>query len=209
MAAFNFPNSPNTNDTHTENGVQWKWNGSVWKRVETTGPQGQQGHQGVQGSTGSTGPSGSMPSGTKMLFHQSSAPTGWTKQTANNERALRVVSGNTGGNQGGSNDFTTAFNSSRSTSGGSVGNRTLSTSQIPQHNHPYKMGYFAENDGNLANPNNIKGSNKGHDSDNNAFTTDRSTSDQSQGGSSHDHGFTQPSINLNVRYTDVIIASKD
>tara|TARA_Y100001970_G_scaffold207703_1_gene253101 strand:- start:79 stop:1974 length:1896 start_codon:yes stop_codon:yes gene_type:complete len=32
MAAFNFPNSPSTNDLHTENGVTYKWNGTVWKR---------------------------------------------------------------------------------------------------------------------------------------------------------------------------------
>ena len=25
MAAFNFPNSPSTNDIHTENNVSWKW----------------------------------------------------------------------------------------------------------------------------------------------------------------------------------------
>ena len=30
MAAFNFPNSPSTNDIHTENGISWKWNGTVW-----------------------------------------------------------------------------------------------------------------------------------------------------------------------------------
>ena len=33
MAAFNFPNSPSTNDLHTENGVTFKWNGTVWKKV--------------------------------------------------------------------------------------------------------------------------------------------------------------------------------
>ena len=33
MAAFNFPNSPSTNDIHTENNVSWKWNGTVWKKV--------------------------------------------------------------------------------------------------------------------------------------------------------------------------------
>ena len=32
MAAFNFPNSPSTNELHTENGVTYKWNGTVWKR---------------------------------------------------------------------------------------------------------------------------------------------------------------------------------
>ena len=29
------------------------------------------------------------------------------------------------------------------------------------------------------------------------------------GGSSHNHGFTQPSFNLNVAYVDVIIATKN
>ena len=32
-------------------------------------------------------------SGTKMLFNQTSAPTGWTKVTSSNDVALRVVSG--------------------------------------------------------------------------------------------------------------------
>ena len=33
MAAFNFPNSPSVNDIHTENGVSFKWNGTIWKKV--------------------------------------------------------------------------------------------------------------------------------------------------------------------------------
>ena len=36
MAAFNFPNSPSTNDLHTENSVTWKWNGTVWKRIHNS-----------------------------------------------------------------------------------------------------------------------------------------------------------------------------
>ncbi len=36
MAAFNFPNSPSTNDLHTENNVTWKWNGTVWKRIHNS-----------------------------------------------------------------------------------------------------------------------------------------------------------------------------
>ena len=35
MAAFNFPNSPSVNDIHTENGVSFKWNGTIWLRVGT------------------------------------------------------------------------------------------------------------------------------------------------------------------------------
>ena len=57
MAAFNFPNSPSTNDTHTENSVTWKWDGTVWKRQGVAGAQGAagaQGHQGVQGAANAT-----------------------------------------------------------------------------------------------------------------------------------------------------------
>ena len=37
-----------------------------------------------------------FPSGTKMLFQQTAAPTGWTKDTGSNDVALRVVSGTVG-----------------------------------------------------------------------------------------------------------------
>ena len=46
---------------------------------------------------------------------------------------MRVVSGTAG--SGGSVDFTTAFTSSRATSGASVSSHTLTTSQIPSHTH--------------------------------------------------------------------------
>ena len=52
MAAFNFPSNPNLNDTHTENGVTFRWNGTVWRRVGDVGAQGAQGLQGEQGATG-------------------------------------------------------------------------------------------------------------------------------------------------------------
>jgi hypothetical protein len=47
-------------------------------------------------------------SGTTLLFYQASAPTGWTKITTHNNKALRVVSG-TGGGSGGSIEFTSVF----------------------------------------------------------------------------------------------------
>ena len=49
-----------------------------------------------------------IPAGTTMLFYQSVAPTGWTKLTSQNNKALRVVSG-TGGGTGGNNTFTSTF----------------------------------------------------------------------------------------------------
>lgn len=71
---------------------------------------------------------GGFASGTLMLFQQTAAPTGWTKQTTHNDKALRVVSGAAG--SGGSVAFTTAF-----ASGLSAGATTLSTTQIPGHQH--------------------------------------------------------------------------
>ena len=52
MAALNFPNSPSLNDTHTENGVTFKWNGAAWDRLGDIGAQGATGSTGAQGLTG-------------------------------------------------------------------------------------------------------------------------------------------------------------
>lgn len=87
-----------------------------------------------------------FPSGTKQVFYQASAPTGWTQDTASalGNAAMRVVTG-TGGGTGGSDTFQTTFGSSRSTEtknlpvsgsvSGSVGNTTLSTPQLASHSH--------------------------------------------------------------------------
>ena len=69
--AVNFPNSPSTNDTHTENGFTWKWDGTVWIIQSTgaagptgpTGPAGPSGPPGPTGTPGSAGPPGPPGSG--------------------------------------------------------------------------------------------------------------------------------------------------
>jgi len=58
VAAFNFPNSPSTNQTHTENGVTFKWDGEIWKRAGIAGAQGAQGSTGSQGVQGAVGTQG-------------------------------------------------------------------------------------------------------------------------------------------------------
>ena len=65
-----------------------------------------------------------IPSGTRMVFYQAAAPTGWTKVTNVNDRLLRVVSG-AGGSVGGSWDIT----------GITIGSTALSIDQIPAHGH--------------------------------------------------------------------------
>jgi len=69
-----------------------------------------------------------FPSTTRMIFAQTAAPTGWTKDTTNyNQHALRVVTGTA--STGGSIDFTTAFASQTPTGNVSV---TASTGQVAQ-----------------------------------------------------------------------------
>jgi hypothetical protein len=132
----------------------------------------------------------SFPSGTVMLFGQTSAPTGWTKDTTNfNNSALRVVTGSA--SSGGSVDFTTAFVSQ--TPSGTVGSTTLTTSQIPSHTHTFTGGsggggsFLAFSCGGGGN----------------------TSTSATGGGGSHNHTFTGSAINLAVKYVDVIRATKD
>lgn len=65
---------------------------------------------------------GVIEAGTLALFVQTAAPTGWTKQTTHNNKALRLVSGSA--SSGGSTAFTSVFTS-----------RTISTANLPSHSH--------------------------------------------------------------------------
>ena len=90
-----------------------------------------------------------FPGGTKMVFVQASAPTGWTQDTTNNDKGLRVVSGS-GGGAGGTHAFSSPPSTSHTHTGAShthstpnhshshtlsAGAHTLSTSQMPSHTH--------------------------------------------------------------------------
>lgn len=143
------------------------------------------------------GAAGGFDSGTKMMFVQTAAPTGWTKDTTHNNKALRVVSGTA--SSGGSVAFTTAF-ASQAVAGtvGTSGATTLSTSEIPSHSHslPGTIQLY------------------GAPSLGSGVLTQISVQNTGAagGGGSHTHGggtFTGTAINLAVQYVDVIIATKD
>lgn len=68
-----------------------------------------------------------IPSGTKMLFVQTAAPTGFTKDVTHNNKALRIVNGTA--SSGGTTAFTSVFASrtptgsnAAATQGGTIGN---------------------------------------------------------------------------------------
>lgn len=65
-----------------------------------------------------------FPAGTKAIFVQTAAPTGWTKDVTHNNKALRIVNGTA--STGGTVAFTTAF-ASKSVAG-SISNTTATGS---------------------------------------------------------------------------------
>ena len=151
-----------------------------------------------------------------MLFQQTSAPTGWTKDTSLNNRALRIVNGSVG--SGGGNGFAEVLNSTVTTSSGSVSSHTLTTAQIPAHFHyAFRSGNHGQHrTGSNLSSNNYPGSGSGASNLYEGYNISASNSQPNVGrtqeiGSSqgHSHGFTNPSFNLNVLYTDVIIAQKN
>jgi hypothetical protein len=152
-------------------------------------------------------PGAEFSSGTRMTFNQTAAPTGWTKDTSTDNAGFRLVSGSVG--SGGSIDFTTAFVSqtptgsvSVSSISGSAGATTLSTPQIPSHNHSNGS----------TNASRVYTDAPGTD-----FSAQTNTG-STGGGGSHTHpfsfssasaSFTGNAINLAIKYVDLIIAQKN
>jgi hypothetical protein len=139
-----------------------------------------------------------FPSGTRILFQQTAAPTGWTKDTTHNDKALRVVNG--AASSGGSVGFTSAFASQAVA--GTVGSTTLGTNEIPSHTHTFWSYTTA-----------VKGSTGIATRVSSTSTTPTINfsvaGGATGGGGSHNHSFSGTAINLAVQYVDVIIAAKD
>lgn len=154
------------------------------------------------------------PTGTKMLFAQSAAPTGWTKDTTHNDKTIRVVTGTV--SSGGSNTFSSAF-SNITPSGsvttsvtGSVQNHTLTVDEIPAHSH--SMGSNSRVQLGYDNGTAYSGKWTSNSHGNITYSTQNTG-----GGQAHNHGwngtatssFTGNAINLDVQYVDVIICTKN
>lgn len=140
--------------------------------------------------------------GTVMLFVQSAAPTGWTKVTAHDNKALRVVNGTAG--SGGTVDFTSAF-----ASGSTTDSHVLTSAEMPAHQH------FAFNgdsgSGTLGASNYATGfatglSNNSYSIQGDATVPTIGLTSSTGGGGGHTH--TLSGLNLAVKYVDTIIATK-
>lgn len=164
--------------------------------------------------------------GTRMLFQQTAAPTGWTKvsDAAYNDAALRFTTG-TVTPTGGSDAFSSVFTSSRATDG-----YTLLAADIPSHTHtgPSHTHTFttgtesATHTHNIANASTYDGGNGGSTGPGSTTTasgtqsanhTHSGTTDaggtgntgSTGGGGSHAHDIST----MDLKYVDCIIAQKD
>lgn len=151
------------------------------------------------GTIGTTGFS-SFPSGTVMLFVQTTAPTGWTKSTTHNDKALRIVSGTA--SSGGTTAFTTVFAA-----------RTIQIANLPAHTHTVS-GTTGGGGSHSHTVTSISDNQVGSDGNGaQAYQTTRTTDT----APNHTHSFSATSssvgsgtaIDFAVQYVDVILATKD
>lgn len=149
-------------------------------------------------------------SGTKMLFQQTSAPTGWTKESVHNNKALRLVTGSVG--SGGSIAFTTAFNATKATNA-----FTLLATHLPAHTHAF--GSLSAVSAGAHTHSYDKPDDAGSGTKTGGTNTVAAGTTDSQGAHTHTMTGSTGSIGsgtghshvvpLNVQYADVIIAIKD
>lgn len=148
-----------------------------------------------------------IEAGTVMLFMQSSAPTGWTKDTTStlNNTALRLVTG-TVSSRTNQSSFSTVFGKT------ATDNHTLTTGQIPSHTHgagTYDVDGHTHPISNAGSELSIA-SGGGTAADASSGNTGSSapdvggTSGSTGSGGSHGHG-----MDIRVNYHDVIKATKD
>ncbi len=166
-----------------------------------------------------TDPITTFPSGTKMVFHQLSAPTDWTLDATLNEHSIALVGATGGGTTGGTKNFTTVFQTHAEGAADGVGDHTLVLAEIPAHNHgggahAHVLNY-ATGDGTTAFAtgstfgNRVAGganyASSGVSGSRSGFVASSGSIITSQGGSgAHGH-----SLDLDVKRANCIVATKD
>ena len=158
-----------------------------------------------------------FPAGTKLIFYQASPPTGWTKDTANNDKALRVVSGG-GGGTGGTHNLSSPPSTAHTHDLGShyhaapaSGPHALTVNEIPLHSHSFSVYNSGPPDSAVAYKANSSSSSVTASTWNNT-STDSGQTHPSGGNtgvpSNNTSGSGSPTA-FAPKYIDVIVAIKD
>lgn len=147
-----------------------------------------------------------------MIFVQSTAPTGWTKNLDYDDYALRVVSGVP--SFGGTVNFTSVFTTvpvtgTVSSTPFSVGNTTLTTDQLPSHNHRYTGSSLSAGSVRIGPLSGLRGPGPTVPT----VPAGPGTTPSSPGAHTHTqpsnfiNTFTGSPLNMNVKYVDAILAT--
>lgn len=143
-----------------------------------------------------------FPAGTRLVFQQTTPPTGWTKETgaAYDDAALRFETGTI--STGGSQSFNTTFASRTFT--GTVGNDTPSIAKTAAHTHVvtaenqlYGVSLVSTNDFATTADNADSGG-----------TPPSVTTSSAGSGTAHDHSLTMNAANFAVKYVEACVAEK-
>ncbi len=143
-----------------------------------------------------------FPTGTRMTFNQTAAPTGWVKDTTTvglNDSLMRIVTGSVG--SGGTQAFST-WNGLTVT-----GAHTLTTAEMPTHTHAVSDPGHQHTGSAYAGNNGGSVPLLGLSPPNASYTTNSAATgisiDNAGSGNSHTHPLTN-----GVKYFDLIIAQK-
>jgi hypothetical protein len=133
---------------------------------------------------------GGFPAGTKTVFYQAAAPTGWTRITTVDDVGLRVVGsgGAPGGAVQGTSNFSVVFSQTV------TGNTTLLQSQIPSHTHTVNQSTNAG----------VLGNTSGGSANFWYAYAGTFNAGVTGGDGAHSHPVT-----LNLKFVDLILASKN
>ncbi len=153
------------------------------------------------------------PTGTVMPFGQVSAPTGWTKGTTHDDKALRVVSG-TGGGNGGSTGFGTTVSLSHNHTTSSDGAHTHTLGNHRHRVREVSKSSIGSNDNGYVS---YDGSDNLQATDGSGGTRNvvKGRTDKDGGGGTlsdpgnHTHSIGSSLSSIQMAYLDVIVAAKD
>ena len=172
-----------------------------------------------------------FPAGTAVVFMQTAAPTGWTKSTTHNDKALRVVSG--AASSGGATAFSSVFGAGKTT-GSTAADLAAHTHTGPSHTHTGTTGTQSANHTHTATTDATNNAAANKDSGVLGLGTELSVTPTAASGittstesATHTHSFTTAADgtgatgstgaggghthteSLDLQYVDVIVATKD
>ena len=144
-------------------------------------------------SAGKFNPQYVFPAGTKAIFYQDTAPTGWTIENTLDDKLLFVTKGSGAGGQTGGTAHSTG---TWTISGIAGGNHVLTIAEMPSHQHAIKKGTATHPE--------MYGTGQAGDE-----TGEQQYSGYVGGGAAHSHGASSHNGSWRPAAYCVIIASKN